>query len=465
MAKLLELSRIHLPRRLMFKRLALFVTLAAVSGVSIVSAASLTVNGWPASSTAVAIDAGLDSALPGNEPSGLAWHSGRNQLVGVGDEGQVFAMNADGSNLTVWQVGGDLEDIAVADPASPYVYLADEDGYIVKYNLSNGTKAQTWDVRTWMPELACGSSSCGMEALTYANGYFYAGYQYNGKIYVFDLSGNTASLETTWNALSSYGYTSFSGLHYRDNYLYALYRNTMGILDLNGNVLTAYTVPGSNPEGLALGNDSNNDGDADMFIAQDSSGVYAYDDFPIYGWTAPVVVADPDNDGDGVKASADCNDSDASVSSLQTYYIDADKDGMGSKTTASVCSSTATSGYSSNSNDTNDTIPNAGVEISGDKIDNDGDGKVDEVNIGLHPYYSTLDAGASSTGNIKSVWGLRTGDFGVKYGDGSNYRYSITDSKTKNFSLITAIPGTAYYKITIDGVTYKVNGYTGQIVP
>lgn len=454
----------------MFKRLALFATLAVVSSASIVSAASLTVNSWPASSTAVAIDSNLDSVLPGNEPSGLAWHSGRNQLIGVGDDNQVFAMNADGSNLSVWQVSGDLEDITVADPASSYVYLADEDGYIVKYNLSNGTKAQTWDVRTWMPEKDCDgdpstTSTCGMEALTYANGYFYAGYQYNGKIYVFDLSGNTALLESTWSALSSYGYTSFSGLTYKDNYLYALYRNTMGVLDLNGNVLTAYSVPGSNPEGLALGNDSNNDGDADMFIAQDSSGVYAYDNFSIYGWTAPVVVTDPDNDGDGVKASSDCNDSDASVSVNQTFYIDADKDGMGSKTTASVCSSTATSGYSINSNDTNDSIPNAGVEISGDKVDNDGDGKVDEVNTGLHPYYSTLDAGISSVGNIKSVWALRYGDFGVKYGDGSNYRYSVTNSKTTSFSVVTAISGTAYYNITVDGVTYKVNGYTGQIVP
>ena len=161
----------------MFKRLALFVTLTIILGTSVVSAAGLVLNAWPASQDAVSIDATLDSVLPGNEPSGLAWHSGRGQLLGVGDEGQLFAMNTDGSKLTVWQVGGDLEDVTVADPSSSYVYLADENGYIVKYNLSTGGKVQSWDIRNWLPELDCDgdsstTSTCGMEALTYADGYF-----------------------------------------------------------------------------------------------------------------------------------------------------------------------------------------------------------------------------------------------------------------------------------------------------
>lgn len=432
----------------MFKRLALFVTLTVISGASIVSAAGLTVNSWPASSDAVAIDSTLDSMLPGNEPSGLAWHSGRNQLLGVGDEGQLFAMNTDGSNLTVWQVGGDLEDVAVVDPSSSYVYVANEDGYIIKYNLSTSSTVQSWDVRNWMPEKDCDgdpstTSTCGMEALTYANGYFYAGYQYNGKIYVFDLSGNAASLVSTWNALSDYGYTSFSGLHYRDNYLYALYRNTMGVLDLNGNVLTAYAVPGSNPEGLALGNDSNNDGDADMFIAQDSSGVYAYDNFPIYGWTAPVT----------------CTPS--------TYYLDTDGDGLGSDTAGSYCSTEVPSNYVSNSNDTNDSIPNAGVEISADGVDNDGDGKTDEHNTvalnGYHPYYSTLDANVNSVGKITGYWGLKNGEVGIKYADGSVYRYQPFTGTTSSVTGLVSIYGTAYFTVTLNGTTVYMNGYTGAV--
>lgn len=422
----------------------LFIILSSLL-TNAVFAAGLSVSAWPASSDAVAVDGSLDSILPGNEPSGLAWHSGRGELMGVSDEGEIFAMNKDGSSVTLWQSSGDLEDIAIADASSSYVYLANEDGYIVKYNLSTSSTVQTWDIRTWLPEVACGSSTCGMEALTYADGYFYAGYQDNGKIYKFDLSGSTPVLVDTWAALSAYGYTSFSGLHYRDNYLYALYRNTMGVLDLNGNVVAAYSVPGSNPEGLALGEDSNGDGDADMFIAQDSSGVYAYDGFPIYGWVAAVAVA--------------CTPS--------TYYLDSDGDGLGSDTTGSYCSTEVPSNYVSNSSDTNDSIPNAGIEISGDKVDNDGDGKIDEANTvasnGYHPYYSTLDAGASSTGNIKNFWALRYGDFAVKYADGSVYRYSVTNSKTTVFSTVSAVSGTAYFTVTVDGVSYTVNGYTGEL--
>lgn len=428
------------------------------------SSAALAANSWPTTSTEE-IGSGVRAAYSAIEPSGLAWHEGRNQLIGVGNEGHLFAFNTDGSNVSLWQVGGDLEDVAVADPTSDYVYLANEDGWIYKFNLSTGAIAQSWDVRTWLPEVACGTSSnCGMEGLTYANGYFYAGYQLNGKIFVLDLSGSTAVKVNEFAAVRSW----LSGLHYRDGYLYALYGGTMSVLDMSGNELTNYSVPGGAQEGVALGRDSNGDGDANMFIAQDSGEIYSYDNFPLYGWTAPVVVTDPDADGDGVKASADCNDADASVSSYQSYFVDADLDGLGSKTTASLCSASAPSGYSTNSNDTNDSIPNAGVEITGDKVDNDGDGKIDEVNTveenGYHPYYSTLDPSVSSSGKIRTVWALRYGDFGVRYADGSNYRYSLVNTNTKSFSRITLVSGTAYAYVTVGSTTYKVNLYTGRVV-
>ena len=451
---------------------SLFVgALLAVSFISTAFAAwNGSVDSWPASGDAVKISGSLESVMPNIEPSGLAWHSGRNQLLVVGDEGELAAMNVDGSNVSTWNVGGDLEDVAVADPSSSYVYLADENGKIVKFDLSSGTTVQSWSVTTWMPEVSCGSwGTCGMEALTYADGYFYAGYQYTGEIFVLDLSGSTAVKVAEWSGLSDYGYTNVNGLHYRDGYLYALYSWVMAVMDTDGTVLEVYYVKGSAQEGLALGNDSNGDGDADMFIAQDTGGVYGYDEFPLYGWSAPAPEhdpepVDPDSDGDGVAASLDCNDADASVSVYANFYTDADLDTLGSDTVVSLCSASAPSAYSSNSNDTNDSISNYNVEIKGDRISNDNDTTIDERNTvsqnGYHPYFGTLDPAGSSSGKITGYWGLINGYYAVRYADNSVYEYRAFNTRTRTLTKLRLNSG-GYLNVTLGSSTVTVNGYTG----
>ncbi|PJJ08402.1 putative secreted protein (Por secretion system target) [Flavobacterium sp. 1] len=52
--------------------------------------------------------------------------------------------------------------------------------------------------------------------------------------------------------------------------------------------------------------------------------------------------------------NTDCNDSDATVHEPIQYYVDADKDGFGSTTTAMLCSSIAPEGYATNNTDCND---------------------------------------------------------------------------------------------------------------
>lgn len=65
---------------------------------------------------------------------------------------------------------------------------------------------------------------------------------------------------------------------------------------------------------------------------------------------------DSDYDNDGVSTSLDCNDADSTISANQTYYRDADSDGMGNPSvTTSVCSYTVPAGYVTNATDTDDT--------------------------------------------------------------------------------------------------------------
>lgn len=251
--------------------------MAAFFALMLMSLPVLAAEAWPTDAT-TEIGSATRTLSPDIEPSGLAWHSGRNQLLMVGDEGQLVAMDKDGSNPVLWNVGGDLEDVAIQNPSSNYVFLADEDGRIIKYDLARSRTVKSWDVTAWMPEV----NGAGMEALTYAEGYFYAGYQANGKIYKLRL--RNGQMTKVGEIAGPSGYTDLSGLHYRDGYLYALYSSTLFVMKTDGTVMTSYSVPGSDQEGLALGADSNGDGDADMYIAEDSSGnVYSYDNFPIYG--------------------------------------------------------------------------------------------------------------------------------------------------------------------------------------
>ncbi|MES2240643.1 MAG: LamG-like jellyroll fold domain-containing protein [Bacteroidota bacterium] len=66
------------------------------------------------------------------------------------------------------------------------------------------------------------------------------------------------------------------------------------------------------------------------------------------------VTTPADDDNDGYAKTNDCNDNDATVHEAIQYYVDADKDGFGSTTTAMVCSSVALEGYATNNTDCND---------------------------------------------------------------------------------------------------------------
>ncbi|TGV04607.1 T9SS type A sorting domain-containing protein [Flavivirga rizhaonensis] len=93
------------------------------------------------------------------------------------------------------------------------------------------------------------------------------------------------------------------------------------------------------------------------------------------------------------------------------YYIDNDLDGYGSTTSIMLCSPTAPSGYSINSNDCNDDAPNINpdaTEILNNAIDEDCDGiaqttleiddiDLDNVTISPNPFYDFINIGLPSS--------------------------------------------------------------------
>ncbi len=186
-----------------------------------------------------------------------------------------------------------------------------------------------------------------------------------------------------------------------------------------------------------------------------------------------------DGDSDGVLGTSgvyytgtDCNDADATVSADQTYYADVDGDLLGdAAVTTTSCTSTAPTGYVADSTDTNDTIPNNGVEIDGDAIDNDGDSEIDETNTldenSAHPYYSTLDAANSTTvsTDITAITGTTNGAILVTYADNSVYTYSVFDVTSTKTTKVEQYTDTGYAVVLHPkGKKLKlINLYNGEV--
>lgn len=177
-----------------------------------------------------------------------------------------------------------------------------------------------------------------------------------------------------------------------------------------------------------------------------------------------------DVDGDGFGFKKDCNDTDAAVHLLLKYYLDADGDGLGWLASATaVCSVTAPTGYVNNFFDINDTIPNAGIEIFGDKRDNDGDGKKDEFNTlsenGVHPYFSSLDPADTTIygDEIMQADSSYSGNLVVRYKDNSFFNYQIYSTPGAK-PLIKNSKSSAYFGLARGTEAVLLNGLNGQIV-
>ena len=243
----------------------------------------------------------------GGEPSGIVWHERLGRLFWVHDNGLVYQMETDGTIENSWSPGSDIEAIAVADSTTNYVYLGIERSsdhvYIREFDISTGLLTEG----EWRLTEMEGHGNSGLEALTFvpngahpyypdstSGGLFYAGLQYDGKIYVYDVNLSDSGNCTHRGTITPVpGRGDLSGLHFHAETatLYAVFDNSNLIreMETDGTFIAEYILPGGTQEGVTLV-PSYPSTTTEMYIAQDSGEIIEYGSYPL-NW------GDSDNDG------------------------------------------------------------------------------------------------------------------------------------------------------------------------
>ena len=272
---------------------------------------TLAADGWPGDSGSVIGNAGNLGA--GYEPSGIVYHSVRNQLVLVGDDGDITTMTTAGSIVDTENPNNDdLEGVAIVDTTTNFVYVGVENPDSIKeYNLnSEEYTGKEWTLTAWMT----GAANQGLEALTFvpngfhpysnssSGGLFYAGLQQDGKIYVFDVDTGTSESVTHIDTITvNPSRTDISGLDYNNetNLLYIIFDsfNELVEMELDETISNSYVLPGNSQEGISIVSSCPSAG-AKAYVAEDSGPeVWAYGSYSV---SCPEEDQDPDDgDGDG----------------------------------------------------------------------------------------------------------------------------------------------------------------------
>lgn len=259
--------------------------------------------------------------LPGDfEPSGALWHHGLNRLLIVHDNGAIAAVNRGGGDVRVWRCPGDVEAITAIDTQDTVVFVGIERPDAIKaFDLDAEAFVGSWDLTPWMR----GEENRGLEALTFVPdehlpifpqynlgrgsrygtpGFFYAGLEADGRIYVFDIDldrDDEVGHVATFTPMP--GRVGISGLHFHEptGLVYALYNSVdrIAVMLPSAVVLYDWEMPRGYVEGITiLPSCRGPDGQPGfLFLTDDTGPVWRFDFYE----------ADRDLDDDGVP---DCRD-------------------------------------------------------------------------------------------------------------------------------------------------------------
>ena len=369
---------------------------------------------WPASGSGVEISAGVLAFNSGFEPSGAVWHPGRGTFLVVGDDGDLAEITSTGSVVNYWWVGGDLEDITFIDSTGSIVYLADESTSSAKgFDLNTGSlNGEQYSFANYISQIG----GLGLEGLAFIpDGNHPFGTTAMGGVFAagWQYDGDIFFYEPASGNSSTYlyelhttsGYNDLSGLNYDWNT-----GNLYAMYD-NLNLLEKY--------------------DLNTYSLVGSYNLFGYAE-------------------EGIAFNSNCS------SGLADVLVADDAGHIYLYNSFPITCPVAE-------------VPVVEVEISGDRLDNDGDGAIDEFNTlsenGEHPYYSTLDPTDTTIygSEILTVSGLRSGEISVRYGDNSVYNYQIFSTISTVRPMVSALRGSGYLGVMRGKEAALINGLTGEV--
>lgn len=223
-----------------------------------------------------------------NEPSGLCWHSGRQTLFVVGDDGDIAELKADGTQIKQKRIRkADFEGIT-HDPSTGLLYVAVEgEESIIEIDPDTFAVLREFQLpRTFEGTTVLHEGGQGIEGITFVPD---AAHPHGGVFHVanqaFD-GGEPGDLSAIFRVelplrgdgdgakilgYSVPGVIDLAGLHYDagSDHLFVISdaANVMLELTRGGTLVGSWALPGDNQEGITA------DGEGFIYFAQDSGGI------------------------------------------------------------------------------------------------------------------------------------------------------------------------------------------------